>query len=495
MRMTPELSDEAVARTSPSTGSRRWVLRAGTVGLFVGGALALGVGTAAMASAAGPAPKPAKAAPAPAPAKTKPGSGTATTSSSSGFGSTCSENSFFSGQPAAGSTVTVGPNNTVKVLYFDESDINLGNGVTTHNGIKPTAPTFLVDGQASPIDVTRGTLFGKGQTRDGFTGQDKYNYVLTASLANVPSSAKTIGIIAFDGDQNKTGGDCGVITWNVAATPPPPPAPAHVGADILLCGSNSPVAGGSISESTGTIATAQPIPSTSVAAGSYNFHAVAPKNFELVSCSHGNATDKSVTVGPGDTQIVHFFVKAVTQAPDVAIIKVASLRKVKVGNTLVYTLVVSNVGRGDTTGSVTVTDTVPTGLTINDVAGAPAWQCGTSGQTVSCNYLDGVISSGQTVATPITITTKVNSDAPSVLVNTGIVDTPGDINPGNNRSTVRTPVTHVLGIKQVKPTKTAVLPFTGSNSRPLIEVALLMLVLGLGLVLLGTGRRRTPVLA
>ena len=74
------------------------------------------------------------------------------------------------------------------------------------------------------------------------------------------------------------------------------------------------------------------------------------------------------------------------------------------------------------------------------------------------------------------------------VINTGVVTTPGDTNPGNNTSTVKTPVVAVLPIHIVKPPHT--LPFTGSDSESLILVALALLGMG-GLMVLATRRRRT----
>jgi len=492
--MTPELSDEAVARTGPPGSSRRWVLRAGTVGLFVGGAIALGVGTAAMASAAGPHPKPAAKAPAPAKASPTKSTSTNATTTVSSLGATCSENSFFSGQPAAGSTVNAG--DPVSVLYFDESEINAGG--VGKNGVTALKPTFLLNGAPDPsVTVSVGPSFSKNAASGGFTGLDKYNHVLTA---RVPSNASgTVGIIAYDGDQNKTGGDCGVISWTVKATPPPPPPTQDVAADILVCSNgsptSSPVAGGLISETSGptSITAGQPIPSTSVASGTYTFHAEAPNDYVLVACGQSSANNKSVNVTSGSSKTVHFYVQAVAKAPDLAIIKVASLPKVKVGNSLTYRLAVTNVGTGPTTGTVTVSDDVPDGLAITSVSGTN-WSCTPTGQHVGCTYTGGVIQPGETVNT-IKIATTVLTTAPTVLVNTGVVSTPGDTNPSNDRSTVTTPVTRVLGVKVVK-TPVKVLPFTGSkHTGLLVELALLMLTLGLGLVIAGTSRRKTPVLA
>lgn len=508
-------------------------MRAGMLGLFVGGALALGVGTAAMASAAGPHAKP--AAKAPASTKASPtkstsskaaATNTAATTTVSSLGATCSENSFFSGSPAAGSTVN--PGDTVSVLYFDESEINPGGG-QGKNGVTALAPTFLVNGKATSTPVNVGTLFAKGATSDGFTGLDKYNHVLTVK---VPMDATgTIGIIAFDGDQNKTGGDCGVISWTVAA--PKTPAP-----DLTVVKSNDANNDGNFS-STETA----PAPKASV---TFKVQIINPNDQALtidtitdsypglaspldecssliktsidpnssVTCTFeiadyapaaGTSLTNTITVtghNAGgsvtrtDTSTVNTPPPGNPKSPDLAIIKVASLPTVKVGSTLVYSLAVSNVGGGPTTGAVKVTDTVPSGLTITNVTGGGTWNCSTSGRDVACDYLGGVIQAGQNAIGLIEITTQVESNAPTVLINTGVVDTPGDNNPLNDQSTVKTPVVKVLGNKTVKPPATpAVLPFTGAkHTGLLVELAMLLLTLGLGLVIAGTSRRRSPAL-
>ena len=122
---------------------------------------------------------------------------------------------------------------------------------------------------------------------------------------------------------------------------------------------------------------------------------------------------------------------------------------------------------------------------INTVLGADiAGRVEAVGAAVTCTLDNPPLAAGQ-AASPITVTTKVLSSAVGFLVNTGVVSTPGDVNPANNRSTVRTPVTHVLGTKIVKsPAKPAavratrvpgVLPFTGWNTSTAITLALALL--------------------
>jgi len=367
--MSSELSG-TLAAPPRTTERRRWLLRAGTLGLFAGGALAVSVGTAAMASASGPHAKPAAA--------KHVTSKTSPVAPAAGVGSTCSENSFFSGSPAAGSTVQ--PGQAVSVLYFDESEINPG-GLVGKNGVTTTPPQFLVNGAVdttTPVSV--GALFSKGQTSGGFTGQDKFNHVLTATVPNQPGA--TVGIIAWDGDQNKSGGDCGVISWKVAT-----PAPTHLAADILVCDHGTPTT--TLAPLTGTVAASGPTPisaahqitSTVVDPGAYSLHATAPTGYDLVPCGStlGTATDKPVTLVAGDTKTVHFYAE-LHRTPAVSVVKDGPATGVLNGQGI-YHLVATNTGNGASTAS-TITDTLPGGETF--VPAGSSGACSASGQTVSC---------------------------------------------------------------------------------------------------------------
>jgi len=187
---------------------------------------------------------------------------------------------------------------------------------------------------------------------------------------------------------------------------------------------------------------------------------------------------------------------------DLAIVKTASASGVKTNDTLAYTLQVTNVSDQPTTGSVTVTDAIPGGLAIVGTPTGSGWNCAVAAAVVTCTLDQTPLAAGQPAA-PITVTTTVLSSAASVLVNTGVVQTPGDVNPANNRSTVRTPVTQVLGTKIVKspatPAKVAaarvnrgpsVLPFTGWNTSTAITLALALLVAGLRLINMAGRRKR-----
>lgn len=102
------------------------------------------------------------------------------------------------------------------------------------------------------------------------------------------------------------------------------------------------------------------------------------------------------------------------------------------GNNAVYELTVVNNGP-DSSQSAQVTDTLPAGLTFVSAPG-----CIFNNGTVSCDL--GTLANGASQA--FTITTTVNKPYNGVtpLVNESDVDAPGDPVPGNNKSTVSTPV-------------------------------------------------------
>jgi uncharacterized repeat protein (TIGR01451 family) len=92
-----------------------------------------------------------------------------------------------------------------------------------------------------------------------------------------------------------------------------------------------------------------------------------------------------------------------------------------------YTLTVSNVGAGPTAGTVTVTDTIPSGLTPTSVAGT-GWTCTQpSGPCTRSDVLNPTSSYPS-----ITLTVNVSASAPPSVTNTASVGGGGDANSGNN---------------------------------------------------------------
>jgi uncharacterized repeat protein (TIGR01451 family) len=91
-----------------------------------------------------------------------------------------------------------------------------------------------------------------------------------------------------------------------------------------------------------------------------------------------------------------------------------------------YTMTVSNAPEaGPTNGAVTVTDTIPEGLTLVSMAGT-GWQCAAT----SCTRSDPL--SGGASYAPITLTVDVAANAPASVTNTATVSGGGNVNTAND---------------------------------------------------------------
>ncbi len=108
-----------------------------------------------------------------------------------------------------------------------------------------------------------------------------------------------------------------------------------------------------------------------------------------------------------------------------------------------FTLTVTNVGNAPTAAPVTVSDTLPMGLTPTAASGA-GWVCAIAAQTVTCGR-SNALSQGASYP-PITLTVNVASSAPPSLTNTAAVSGGGDANPANNAAS---DVVTIVGVSLV----------------------------------------------
>ena len=118
-----------------------------------------------------------------------------------------------------------------------------------------------------------------------------------------------------------------------------------------------------------------------------------------------------------------------------------------VGNQAGYTLSVANNGPSSSAGPITVTDTLPAGLTF--VSGtATGWSCSAIGQDITCTHA-GALASG--ASSDITVTVDVDASVASVIDNTATVaGTTQDPDPTNNTSTVQTNTTPTVDMAITK---------------------------------------------
>ncbi len=112
-----------------------------------------------------------------------------------------------------------------------------------------------------------------------------------------------------------------------------------------------------------------------------------------------------------------------------------------------YIVNVSNTGSGPTAGTVTVTDTLPTGLspTAADSGTINGWSVSTSGQTVTATRGD-VLASGNSYPS-LTLTVSVAANASASVTNTATVAGGGAVNAGSaSDPTTITPITQVADL-------------------------------------------------
>lgn len=173
------------------------------------------------------------------------------------------------------------------------------------------------------------------------------------------------------------------------------------------------------------------VPTISVAGGANGFTMDATTTPVPYGATSG-ASGTSMTTATL-TQVTGIQSSAVCSHGDLAITKTHGGGNLTLGTTATYTLGISNVSPlGTITGTTTVTDTIPTGLTPTAAAGT-GWTCTISGQLVTCTRATTL---GVGASFPnITINVSVLQTAPSTVVNTATVSNAGDLDPLNNTAT------------------------------------------------------------
>jgi uncharacterized repeat protein (TIGR01451 family) len=157
----------------------------------------------------------------------------------------------------------------------------------------------------------------------------------------------------------------------------------------------------------------------------------------------GTVTNIAEVSGGGDSNSTNneatdpTIIAAPAAGMDLTIAKTHSPNTVVVGQTFAYFVTVLNVGSSPSSGTVTVTETPPAGLTITALSGA-GWTCAVPTRT--CTRNDALPPAAS--YPDITVTTNVGANvAPGTVTNTAVVSGGGDPNGGNNTATDPTSVT------------------------------------------------------
>lgn len=122
----------------------------------------------------------------------------------------------------------------------------------------------------------------------------------------------------------------------------------------------------------------------------------------------------------------------VIQLPDLVVFKnhVGSFSQGQIG--AFYALTVDNFGFAPTSGTVTLTDQLPAGLTATAISG-PGWSCSTP-PTLSCTRSDALAANGSYPSVTLTVNVDAKAPMPSVT-NTATVSGGGEINTANDTAT------------------------------------------------------------
>jgi YVTN family beta-propeller protein len=104
-----------------------------------------------------------------------------------------------------------------------------------------------------------------------------------------------------------------------------------------------------------------------------------------------------------------------------------------------YTLTVKNSGAGATSGTVTLRDTLPAGLTPAGISGS-GWSCTVS--SLTCTRGDALAAGGSYPA--VTVTVGVSTSAPSSVTNTATVSGGGESNTGNDSASDVTAIASIV---------------------------------------------------
>src|SRR5262249_36966763 len=105
-----------------------------------------------------------------------------------------------------------------------------------------------------------------------------------------------------------------------------------------------------------------------------------------------------------------------------------------------YTLKTNNIGTGSTSGTVTVTDTLPTGLSATAITGS-GWTCTLA--TLTCTRSDALAAGAN--YPDITLTVNVAGNAPSSVTNSATVSGGRETNTSNDSASYVTGIVSAAG--------------------------------------------------
>ena len=153
----------------------------------------------------------------------------------------------------------------------------------------------------------------------------------------------------------------------------------------------------------------------------------------LANNAPASLTDHGVVSGGGELNISNDSannVVTVAATPDLTLTKThtGSFTQASPG---IYFLTVANSAGAMTTAAITVTDTLPSGLTAVSATGA-GWTCSIAAQAVTCTRSDSL--AGNASFSPISITVSAGPKVAGIITNTATVSGGGELNTANDQA-------------------------------------------------------------
>jgi uncharacterized repeat protein (TIGR01451 family)/fimbrial isopeptide formation D2 family protein len=313
----------------------------------------------------------------------------------------CTSNTAIaaSGSSTFGFNVTVANNAPASVTNI--AAVSGGNEPIANNGNNSGQDT-------TPITFTPDLTLSKTHTGN-FTVGTPGTYALTVS--NIGSAATT-----------------GTITM----TDTLPPGLTIPNGAVTLTGTNAAnwncTASGNVITCTSTTIIAPTGSSTFNLTGIQVGSAAAPSVTNTASISGGGEANTSNDSASDVTTVVDVI-------PDVTLTK-THIGNLTVGTPASYSLTVNNIGIAPTTGTITISDTLPTGLTIPDgsitITGtdAPNWTCTASNNVITCISTTVIAANGNSTFNLTGI--QVGATAVGSVTNTATVSGGGETNTAND---------------------------------------------------------------
>ena len=353
---------------------------------------------------------------------------------------------FVQGQTGATYTITVtnsgGSATSGTVTVTDTLPASL-----TPTAISGTGWTCTL----ATLTCTRSTALAAGASYPAIT--------LTANVAsNAPASVTNTATVSGGGETNTANDTANDVTTINVNTPPDLTiikshsgnfVQGQAGANYTVTVTNS---GGAATSGTVTMTDTLPASLTPTAMSGTNWNCT----LATLTCTRGDTlaaaasypaitltvnvasnapasvTNTATVSGGGETNTSNDTANDVTTInvntpPDLTIIKSHSGNFVQGQTGATYTITVTNSGGSATSGTVTVTDTLPASLTRTAISGT-GWTCTLS--TLTCTRSTALAAGASYPA--LTVTANVAANAPSSVTNTATVSGGGETNTAND---------------------------------------------------------------